>query len=72
MALAKVERHLLRVQSIVSPIFLDELKLHDKVCSAATYIASEMQMIVHTALSGDQWQLIDKRVWGNSSLLVGG
>jgi hypothetical protein len=70
MALAEVEWHLLRVQSIVSPIFLDELKLHDKVCPAATYIASKMRMVVHpAALSGNQWQLIDKRVCDNSSLL---
>jgi hypothetical protein len=72
MALAEVEWHLLRVQSIVSPIFLDELKLHEKVCPAATYIASKMRMVVHpaAALSGNQWQLIDKRVCGNSSLLL--
>ncbi|HET6779575.1 MAG TPA: hypothetical protein VFH09_00270 [Nitrososphaera sp.] len=65
MALAEVERHLLRVQSIVSPIFLDEFKLHDKVCPAATYIASKMRLVMHPAppLSGDQWQLIDKRVF---------
>jgi hypothetical protein len=65
MTLAEIERHLLRVQSIISPIFLDKFKLHNKVCRAATYIASKMRMVMHPApaLSGDQWQLIDKRVF---------
>jgi hypothetical protein len=66
MALAEVERHLLlRVQDIIFPtIFLDKLKLHDKGCPAATYIASKMPIVIHSApcsLSGDQWQLIHKR-----------
>ena len=47
MILAEVERHLLGVQTMISPFLLDKLKLNDKVGHAAAYIAFKLQIAVH-------------------------
>jgi hypothetical protein len=47
MVLAEIERHLLRVQDIVSPFLLDKLQLNKEFSSSATYIAFKVRFMIH-------------------------
>ncbi|MDQ3970981.1 MAG: hypothetical protein M3227_04770 [Thermoproteota archaeon] len=51
MILAEVERHLLGVQTMISPFLLDKLKLNDKVGLVAAYIAFKLRIAVHSTFS---------------------